>query len=1495
MGTPGPPRIVVAADPRWEMTQPTSPRDWAASSVAWAAAGDGRLLLATGSADDTARIWDPATGDCLTTLTGHTGTVFVVAFATTSEGRLLLATGSRDDTARIWDPATGDCLTTLTGHTGGVYGVAFATTSEGRLLLATGSVDDTARIWDPATGDCLTTLTGHTSGVYGVAFATTSEGRLLLATGSYDQSARIWDPATGDCLTTLTGHTSGVYGVAFATTSEGRLLLATGSLDDTARIWDPATGDCLTTLTGHTSMVYGVAFATTSDGRLLLATGSYDDTARIWDPATGDCLATITHPDDVNCVTFALDPGTGPGSGQALLLATACDDAKIRVYSVTPDSSPPHRQPSQPVGTVAAPFVSGPPSGILGPVGTVRVPADADLTLTGHAARVWSVAWATTGDGRLLLATGSADDTARIWDPATGDCLTTLTGHTGGVNGVAFATTSEGRLLLATGSYDDTARIWDPATGDCLTTLTGHTGTVHGVAWATTGDGRLLLATGSHDHTARIWDPSTGDCLTSLTGDTGEVHAVAWATTSDGRLLLAAGSGDQTARIWDAATGDCVTTLTGHTGDAYVVAWATTGDGRLLLATGSYDQTARIWDPATGDCLTTLTGHTSTIFGVTWATTGDGRLLLATASYDGTARIWDPATGECLATITHPNDVNAVAFATDPSTDREPNRALLLATTCDDTNTRIYPVILEPIRPGQAAQPLRTVAASLASGPPSEILGPVGTVRVPADADLTLTGHTARVWSVAWAITSDGRLLLATASADNTARIWDLATGDPLATLTGHTNTVRGVAWATAGDGRLLLVTGSQDHTARIWDPASGDCLAILTGHTDPVYGVAWATAGDGRLLLATGSGDGTARIWDPATGDCLAIITHPDEVNCAAFTPDPGISPGPAQALLMATGCDDNNVRVYTIIPSTGQVPADADLTLTGHTARVWSVAWATTSDGRLLLATGSRDGTARIWDTASGDCLATLTGHTDQVFSVAWTTAGDGRLLLATGSGDGTARIWDTASGECLAVITHPDEVNCAVFFRVMPAQATRVSKGLTAAQRPLVSLATACDDHAARIYRINLDETDQSIRKDEQPTIGGPSDATSAWVSTPAVLAAAVTGLFGLGERSLWPPLGLLADLLTLTGSDHDLQMLNDPALAALTNHRILSGFRALNWSIPARTALAALLIANQCQRSPYAPPPAAVTALRSALISTLRSDNTSQRQPPTISAADLANSADALSPEIFTLLKILGPDVAAADPTIPLRLAHNATYIPSLNHHILSLLTNPPAEVAASAHSSRKPSAQSNGTPTIAHHGLPTKLIPTHLGLSSDLFRYYQRNNQLLYRQHTEVLKLTSRPYTLVLDTTPPTYGPVEATLRLLTHLITVTLWSAGAVPSLVTTTRPQTPQPLMRPQHLLHIWTTRTLSSPDLLTPLQTAANLDQPVIVLTHHETASSHHIRPGPHVILITTHTPNTPAPPAPTSSYHHHIASNPTAIQIKMLIAAILTNREP
>ena len=127
----------------------------------------------------------------------------------------------------------------------------------------------------------------------------------------------------------------------------------------------------------------------------------------------------------------------------------------------------------------------------------------------------------------------------------------TLSGHDSWVQGVAFSS----RGLIATASWDNTARIWDAATGACLATLAGHTGTVEAVAFSPDG---ALLATASGDATARVWDAATGAHLVTLAGHDYTVRAVAF--SPDGALLATA-SADATARLWDAASGAHLATL----------------------------------------------------------------------------------------------------------------------------------------------------------------------------------------------------------------------------------------------------------------------------------------------------------------------------------------------------------------------------------------------------------------------------------------------------------------------------------------------------------------------------------------------------------------------------------------------------------------------------------------------------------------------------------------------------------------------------------------------------------------------------------------------------------------------------------------------------------------------------------------------------------------------------------------------------------------------
>ena len=130
-----------------------------------------------------------------------------------------------------------------------------------------------------------------------------------------------------------------------------------------------------------------------------------------------------------------------------------------------------------------------------------------------------------------------------MWNPDNGTNTAVLRGHTNTVNSVAW---SPDGTLLASGSNDDTIRIWDPTDTDSpLYVLEGHTGNVNTLAFHPT---EAILASGSSDHTIRLWDSTTGLHKVTLKGHTGGVNTIAW--NSDGSLLVS-GSNDDTIRLWE--------------------------------------------------------------------------------------------------------------------------------------------------------------------------------------------------------------------------------------------------------------------------------------------------------------------------------------------------------------------------------------------------------------------------------------------------------------------------------------------------------------------------------------------------------------------------------------------------------------------------------------------------------------------------------------------------------------------------------------------------------------------------------------------------------------------------------------------------------------------------------------------------------------------------------------------------------------------------------
>jgi len=238
---------------------------------------------------------------------------------------------------------------------------------------------------------------------------------------------------------------------------------------------------------------------------------------------------------------------------------------------------------------------------------------------------------------------------------------------------------------------------------------------------------------------------------------------------------------------------------------------------------------------------------------------------------------------------------------------------------------------------------------------------------------------------------------LASASDDNTVRLWEVGSGKLLRSLEERNEKVRCVVFDPQG---VMLVVGGEGRL-RLREARSGKLLRTLVGHREIVMSVAFDPQGG---TLCSGSADGAVKLWEARTGKLLRTLEgHLSGVNSVAFDPQDGT---------LASASDDNTVKLWEA--RSGKLLR----TLEGHLSGVNSVAF-DPQDG--TLASASDDNTVKLWEARTGKLLRTLEGHTGTVTSVAFSR---NERLFASKSGDHTIRLWSCEAWETLAVIPAPTD---------------------------------------------------------------------------------------------------------------------------------------------------------------------------------------------------------------------------------------------------------------------------------------------------------------------------------------------------------------------------------------------------------------------------------------------------------------------------------------
>ena len=487
-----------------------------------------------------------------------------------------------------------------------------------------------------------------------------------------------------------------------------------------------------------------------------------------------------------------------------------------------------------------------------------------------------------------------------------------------------------------------------------------------------------------------MWDFAIGGGVRQLVKPRNRANSVVF--SPDGALLATSG---WDIKLWNAITGEEVRHFVGNTEFANSIAFSPDG---AQLVSGGQDGEVQLWNVATGDEVHLLTGHSDNIYAVEFS---PDSMHVATGSSDNSARLWNVATGEQVHVfLGHRGSVSSVTFSPDGKQ---------LATGSYNGTVGLWNAAAGDLvhRFEGHTDWVNTVAFS-----------PVDGTRLASGAD----DATIRIWDVPsvsqvlqldepdWIrdieFLPDGiQLVSASQSPAHDGRIilWNTDTGEEIRRLegSGHTGRINSVAFSPDG---AFLVSGADDGTARLWNAANGGILGRLPA-VGQVNSVAVSKEGD---FVATGSRD-RVRLWDKATGDLVQEFWESSEAMAVAFSP--------VERAVLVCGFASGIARMYHVINGYRRG-------FRGHTDLIYSVAFS--PDGSLV-ATGSRDGTVRLWNESSGEEVRRLEGHGNYVYTVTFSANGE---YVASGGRDHSIRIWDVVTGDEVREIDADQEVQSVSF---------------------------------------------------------------------------------------------------------------------------------------------------------------------------------------------------------------------------------------------------------------------------------------------------------------------------------------------------------------------------------------------------------------------------------------------------------------------------------
>jgi len=279
----------------------------------------------------------------------------------------------------------------------------------------------------------------------------------------------------------------------------------------------------------------------------------------------------------------------------------------------------------------------------------------------------------------------------------------------------------------------------------------------------------------------------------------------------------------------------------------------------------------------------------------------------------------------------------------------------------------------------------------------------------------------------------DGRML-ACASWEKIVKyhLWEVATGREVLSFTKPQNLIPHNKGALVLSRDTHSVASTDMDIVRIWDVATEELRYTLEGNGNLALALAFSP--DGKTLAG---GSMTIRLWDAETGTELSKFDgHIDLIDAITFSPDAkNLASADATGKIILWHLNSRSQKQQSTLPSllrsiTGDKPSKTkdkrkNRTLVGHTLPIEALDFS--ADSKTLVS-GSRDGTAIVWDAETGNLLFTLAGHTGSVKALRFLE--NGKTLISIGT-DCTLRVWETDTGnQQLIPMKHKRSVSCMTF---------------------------------------------------------------------------------------------------------------------------------------------------------------------------------------------------------------------------------------------------------------------------------------------------------------------------------------------------------------------------------------------------------------------------------------------------------------------------------